>query len=68
MGKLHFGLQARQALKLLTQPHCLLTDQELSFVKCACAARRANTKRMTVCSISKLPVKMADLRHIATYL
>ncbi len=62
MGKLHFGLQARQALKLLTQPRCLLTNHAMSFVKCARAARRSHAKRMTVCS--KLSVKMADLRHI----
>ncbi len=66
-GKLLFGLQARQALTLLTQPLCLLlTNRVMSFVKFALAARHSHVKRMTVCS--KLPVKMADLRHIATYL
>ncbi len=35
----------------------------MSFVKCA--ARPSHVKHMTVCS--KLPIKMADLRLIATY-
>ena len=33
-------------------------------MKFARAARRSRGKRMTVCS--KLPVKMADLRHVGT--
>ncbi len=63
---LHFGLQARQVFKLLTQPRSLLTNPAMSFVKCVRAARRSRAKRLTVCS--KLPVKMADSCHIATYL
>ncbi len=66
MGKLHFGLQVRQTLNLLMQPCCSLTNPAMGFVKCARVARRSHTKRTTVCS--KLPVKMADLRHTATYL
>ncbi len=65
MGKLHFGSEACQALKLSMQPRCSLTNCTMCFVKCEHTARRPHVKRMTM--FSKLPVKKVDLRHIATY-
>ena len=49
LGKLHFGLQARQAPSLLMQPRSLLTNQATSFVKCVRAAPCSRVKRMAVC-------------------